>query len=79
MEIQFNIWNLRINGMESSSALNIGTNLLIGFDSSTKSTQGNGQLNGDRALQPSLVSQVDDRDLIDTPVWEVGPWGAWQA
>ncbi|HLN61420.1 MAG TPA: hypothetical protein VK464_07660 [Symbiobacteriaceae bacterium] len=75
MQIAFNLWHLNVNGIESSSALNIGTNLLIGFGSSTKSVQGNGQLNGPESTMPTVFSTVDDRDEIDMPSWAVGPGG----
>jgi hypothetical protein len=75
LQVHFNLWHLNVNGVESSSALNIGTNMLIGFGSSTKSVQGNGQLNGPRSSAPSLYNGVDDRDEIDTPNWIVGPGG----
>lgn len=64
-----------MNSVESSSAMNVGTNLLIGFGSGTKTVQGNGQLNGDEGEMLTLVASVDDRDQVDTPNWEVGPGG----
>jgi hypothetical protein len=75
VQVEFNLWHFSVNGIESSSALNIGTNFLIGFGSSTKSSQGNGQLNGAESHMPALFASVDDRDEIDTPNWEVGPGG----
>jgi hypothetical protein len=67
--IQFNIFSIKANGIENSSALNIGTNLLIGFGSATKSIQGNSKVAGDDAGLPSLYNYIDDRDQVDTPIW----------
>lgn len=67
MDVQFNIWSIKVNGMENSSALNIGTNILLGFESHSKTTMGNGRVTGDYGVLPSLFTAVDDRDLIDTP------------
>lgn len=68
MDVQFNIWSIKVNGMENSSALNIGTNFLCGFGSNSKTMMGNGRINGDYGVLPSLFTAVDDRDLIDTPI-----------
>jgi hypothetical protein len=75
VEVHFHIGMIKANGVESSSALNVGTNILIGFSSSTKSTQGSGQNSGDRGSLPALLNLVDDRDEIDTPTWTVVPAG----
>jgi hypothetical protein len=69
------VWSIKANAVESSSSMNVGTNILIGFGSSTKSTQGYGQISGDHGQAPTLWTHVDDQDLIDTPNWEVGPGG----
>lgn len=68
-QIQFNIWSVKCNGLENSSAMNIGTNLLIGFGSATKSVIGNGKVSGDNASLPCLLNQIEDNDAIDTPMW----------
>lgn len=73
MEVHFNIWSIKANGIENSSALNIGTNILIGFGSGTKSLNGNGLVNGDHAGLPTLFNSIDDRDLVDTPLWWAEP------
>jgi hypothetical protein len=75
VEVNFNILTIKVNGIESSAAMNVGTNLLIGFGSSTKSIQGSGQVNGDNSEMPSRLNIIDDRDEVDTPNWEVGPGG----
>lgn len=89
MEIQFNIFSVKANGIESSSSLNIGTNLLLGVESATKSVQGSGQISGDEGQMPSLFSTIDDRDWLDTPSWQgapgelvppwLGPSAAWRS
>lgn len=75
MNVHFHIWSIKANGIESSSAMNIGTNLLIGFASSSKSLQGNGQVSGDHADLPTLFNYIDDQDTVDTPFWENSPGG----
>ncbi len=72
MDIEFNIWSIKVNGMENSSALNIGTNILLGFESHSKTTYGNGRVTGDHGVLPSWITWVDDRDLVDTPMWSQG-------
>lgn len=67
MEIHFHIFSVKANGVENSSSVNIGTNVLIGFGSSTKSTMGSGQITGDQGHMPTLTNWIDDRDLVDTP------------
>ena len=67
MEIHFHIFSVKANGVENSSSVNIGTNLLIGFGSSTKTTMGSGQITGDQGHMPTLTNWIDDRDLVDTP------------
>lgn|GEM_PF-7074995 len=59
--------------------MTVGTNILIGFGSSTKNVQGNGHINGDQGDMPLLWSHIDDRDGVDTPNWEVGPGGVLHA
>lgn len=72
MTIEFHIHTIKVNGIESSSAFSVGTNLLIGFGSQSKSVSGGGSLTGDYGEMPSLLSAVDDRDYLDTPSWQIG-------
>lgn len=72
MNLTFNIQTIKVNGMESSAAFAVGTNLLVGFGSQTKTLNGNGSLTGDNGELPSVLSAIDDRDYIDTPAWELG-------
>lgn len=78
MELQFNIGRIHTNGVEGSSSINIGYNILFGIQSASKSTTGNSNVNGDSAWMPSLASHVDDRDLLDTPSWIDAPLPPWQ-
>lgn len=73
MEVHFHIGMIKANGISSSSALNVGTNLLIGFASATKSASGGAQNNGDSGSFPALFSLMDDRDLVDFPTWLTTP------
>lgn len=61
---------IKVNGIESSSAFAVGTNLLVGFGSQSKSLNGGSSVTGDHGSLPSLFSAIDDRDLIDTPSWQ---------
>lgn len=69
MDVQFTIGSIRANSISNSSAVNIGTNLLIGFGSHTKTTNGNGEYTGDYGAMPANTAYVDDRDWVDFPVW----------
>lgn len=71
MTVEFHIHMIKVNGIESSSAFSIGTNLLIGFGSQSKSVSGGSSVTGDHGSLPSLFNAVDDRDYIDTPAWQV--------
>ena len=75
MEVHFTILSVKANGISDSSCLNIGTNLLMGFSSRTKSSHGNGSIVGDRGYMPAQQATVNDNDLLDMPTWEAGqPW-----
>lgn len=67
MSVTFNLWFLKANSVSNSSAVNIGTNLLIGWLSNSKSTNGVGSVTGDGGAMGALTASVDDRDLFDTP------------
>lgn len=73
MTVEFHIHMIKVNGIESSSAFSIGTNLLIGFGSQSKSVSGGNTVTGDHGRLPSLFNAIDDRDYIDTPAWQVAP------
>ncbi len=73
MTVEFHIHMIKVNGIDSSSAFTIGTNLLIGFGSQSKSLSGGSAVTGDHSSLPSLFSVIDDRDSIDTPAWQVAP------
>lgn len=67
------ISNLKVNGVESSSVVGIGSNLLIGVVSSGKTQVGHGVIMGDFSSVPSLGAGISDPDLLDTPMFTV--WG----
>jgi hypothetical protein len=69
--VTFNVWLVKANSIGNSSALNIGANLLMGFGSNNKETNGNGELNGDAGAMPTLLCTTDDRDWFDMP-WVMG-------
>lgn len=69
MEVHFHIGMIKANGIESSSALNVGTNVLIGFASASKTAVGGAHNAGDGGSHPALLNLVDDRDLLDNPHW----------
>ncbi|MFZ5622748.1 MAG: hypothetical protein ACOY5W_17155 [Pseudomonadota bacterium] len=72
MDIQFHIQGIKVNGMEASSAFNIGTILQIGFGSHTKTLNGTGTATGDHSAAPALFGWTDDRDQVDTPDYYFG-------
>lgn len=75
MEVHFTIMNVKANGISASSCLNIGTNLLIGFSSQNKSSNGNGSIVGDRGQMQADWAVANDNDLVDMPTWESAqPW-----
>ncbi|NRD80424.1 hypothetical protein HPT25_24180 [Bacillus sp. BRMEA1] len=65
--ININIFMIKINSFENSSAVNIGQNLLAEWYSSDKKNQGFGQNFGDKSDFFGNRSFVDDRDQIDVP------------
>ena len=73
MTVEFHIHMIKVNGIESSSAFTVGTNLLIGFGSQSKSVSGGSAVTGDHSSLPSLVNGVDDRDCVDLPAWQIAP------
>ncbi|WP_421803861.1 hypothetical protein [Halobacillus salinus] len=65
--IVINIFNFKINSFENASAVNVGQNVLADWHNSDKKNQGFGQSFGDGSAFMETKSQVDDRDLIDSP------------
>jgi hypothetical protein len=66
------MWMVRVNSIESSSAMSIGTNLLLGWGSNTKAFNGNAEMNGDQGQAPTSSAGIDDRDVLDQP-WSLAP------
>lgn len=53
MVIQFNNITIKVENMANSSAVNLGTNVLIGFDGHSRSVQGTGVINGNESALPA--------------------------
>lgn len=76
---QIIIGSVKVNGVETSSTVGIGANLLVGIQAAGKTQVGHGQIIGDFSAMPSLGSGVADPDVIDSPMltfWGQ-PWGLW--
>ena len=56
---------IKISMVENASAVNIGKNLLVDWDSHSKSNQGLGNISGDSNALEQLANHVDDPDKID--------------
>ncbi len=56
---------IKISTVENASAVNIGKNLLLDWDSHSKTNQGLGNISGDHNGLQHLANQVDDPDKLD--------------
>jgi hypothetical protein len=56
---------IKISMVENASAVNIGKNLLVDWDSHSKSNQGFGNISGDSNALEQLANHVEDPDKID--------------
>lgn len=65
VNFHLNIGSIKISMVENASAVNIGKNLLIGWDSHTKTNQGLGNISGDANPLQQMANHVDDPDKID--------------
>lgn len=65
--VQFNltIGVIKISMVENASAVNIGKNLLLDWESNTKTNQGLGNISGDGNALEKLANRLDDPDKID--------------
>ena len=65
--INFNltIGVIKISMVENASAVNIGKNLLLDWDSHSKSNQGLGNISGDGNTLDQLANHLEDPDKID--------------
>ncbi|MCL6446576.1 MAG: spore germination protein [Armatimonadetes bacterium] len=68
LPIVINIFFLKINVIQTGSALNIGENYLGEWSSVSKVNSGTGSLYGDQSIQDSQNVCLDDSDLFDMPV-----------
>jgi len=66
--IVINIFFLKINVIETGSALNIGENYLGEWSSVRKVNSGTGSLYGDQSTQDISNVCLDDSDLFDMPI-----------
>ncbi len=66
--IVINIFFLKINVIQTGSALNIGENYLGEWSSVSKVNSGTGSLYGDQSIQDSQSVCLDDSDLFDMPI-----------
>lgn len=64
---QFNlsIGIIKISSVENASAVNIGKNLLLDWDSHSKTNQGLGKVSGDNNILDKIANQVEDPDKVD--------------
>lgn len=67
MPIIFSLVGIKVNSFTNSSFFNVGQNIIIGVNTTSKNVQGSGQTFGDFAGQPSLVSNSNDPDVTDYP------------
>lgn len=65
--IKFNltIGVIKISMVENASAVNIGKNLLLDWDSHSKTNQGLGNISGDSNALEQLANHLEDPDKID--------------
>lgn len=56
---------LKISMVENASAVNIGKNLLLDWDSHSKTNQGLGNISGDSNALEQLANHLEDPDKID--------------
>lgn len=60
-----NIGIIKIAMVENASAVNIGKNLLLDWDSHSKTNQGLGNISGDSNSLEQLANSLQDPDKID--------------
>jgi|GEM_PF-4416836 len=60
-----NIGVIKISMVENASAVNIGKNLLLDWDSHTKTNQGLGNISGDSNALEQLANHLEDPDKLD--------------
>lgn len=65
VNFNLNIGVIKISMVENASAVNIGKNLLLDWDSNSKTNQGLGNISGDQNALDHLVNHLEDPDKID--------------
>lgn len=65
--INFNlsIGVIKISMVENASAVNIGKNLLLDWDSHSKTNQGLGNISGDKNRLEHFTNHLEDPDKVD--------------
>ncbi|GIN87672.1 hypothetical protein J6TS2_40580 [Heyndrickxia sporothermodurans] len=65
--VQINLQTFKVNSLDNSAVLNMGTSQHIDIYVSYKRNQGLGEQNGDLAQIFLPISTVGDSDVIDSP------------
>lgn len=65
INFNLNIGVIKISMVENASAVNIGKNLLLDWDSHSKTNQGLGNISGDKNKLEHLANHLEDPDKID--------------
>ncbi|MDH5163759.1 hypothetical protein [Heyndrickxia oleronia] len=65
--VTINFQTLKVNSLDHSAVLNMGTNQYLDVFVSYKRNQGIGEQNGDFVHMLLPVSAVDDSDVLDSP------------
>ena len=65
VSLQINIQSIRIAEVDTGSALAIGNNYFIDWQTYNKMNNGFGRLNGDKSALEKALFQVEDPDLTD--------------
>lgn len=68
-----NIFNVKVNGLEYGASVGIGPVLQVGVQTASKHYIMNGTVSGDGTCMPTLMTVVNDPDVIDTPGWIYSP------
>lgn len=71
---QIIIGEVKVNGVDTASAVGVGHNLLLGVQAAGKTQVGHGMVFGDYCAMPALGAGILDPDLIDSPMLTY--WGA---
>ncbi|MFD1737318.1 hypothetical protein ACFSCX_12210 [Bacillus salitolerans] len=67
MAISINFVSIIVNSQNQNTTISVGENSQPGWDTQTKSNNGNGQYYGN-SLSPFNVANINDNDVVDMPV-----------